>query len=337
MPLSQGLIFTESMLPTVTFQSDFTPLGRQKAVHGDGVVCGVRLEIDEDARSKLSYTGLLWHGSDTAVLRLSSVLDPSVVGGPVPSIAVKFFKDAALSANVVALNSEAPQVSGGGGALRLTAALLTAPSVALCCAVVQLTTTNAFAYPLATQFVALPQAILTKFETVTSYPNFTGTSQLAYVRHPDEQQLNLSARMHSIHTQSCVALLTEPALSLCWCSPWQLVFVPNPVVQRALPEHYAYSSSAGYYEQFLPPAVDITGLVMYFVYAVDLPGEEAAYLGALRATTPFYRSDFGDRTLFFKHTRTEEDIQFRPEFGVLCPVEGPTCSPCPQTSGHRQS
>ena len=107
--LSTGLIFTESMDPTVHFQSDFMPAGRQKAVHGAGVVCRVRLHIEPDNPLN-AYTGLLQSGSETAVLRLSSVLDPSLVHGPVPSIAIKFFKDGALSANFVALNSEAPQV-----------------------------------------------------------------------------------------------------------------------------------------------------------------------------------------------------------------------------------
>ena len=75
-PLSEGLIFKESMDPTVHYQSDFMPRGRRKAVHGDGVVCQVTLEIDEDNDDN-PYTGILRTGSTTAILRLSSTVDPS--------------------------------------------------------------------------------------------------------------------------------------------------------------------------------------------------------------------------------------------------------------------
>ena len=43
-------------------------------MHGDGVVCGVVLEVDEDVDNP--YTGIFRTGSDTAILRFSSVLDP---------------------------------------------------------------------------------------------------------------------------------------------------------------------------------------------------------------------------------------------------------------------
>jgi hypothetical protein len=166
--LSTGLIFTESMDPTVHFQSDFMPAGRQKAVHGDGVVCTVRLHIDND-NALNQYTGLLQSGSETAVMRLSSVLDPTVVGGPVPSIAIKFFKSGALSANIVALNSEAPQVAPAATAAReqqqqhhraLSVRLSRCELSCLLSSSVpspQLETTNPFARPLTNHFVALPQ------------------------------------------------------------------------------------------------------------------------------------------------------------------------------------
>ena len=144
--LSEGLIFTESMVPTVAFNSDLIPAGRRKAVHGDGVVCKVRFRPRRLAKDmdKPYYTGVLAQGGDSAIMRLSSVLDPSgqliihslhcprdtvvlehfdtdpcssptvlcsapVVGGVVPSIAIKVFRDGQLSANLVALNTQQPQ------------------------------------------------------------------------------------------------------------------------------------------------------------------------------------------------------------------------------------
>ena len=78
-PLSDGLIFKESFVPTLHFNSDLIPAGRRKAIHGDGVVCKVRVRVRRMAKDegRPSYTGVLGRGSDTAILRLSSVLDPS--------------------------------------------------------------------------------------------------------------------------------------------------------------------------------------------------------------------------------------------------------------------
>ena len=99
-----------------------------------------------------------------------------------------------------------------------------------------------------------------------------------------------------------------------------------------LPLFYPYSNSAEYYQQLLPPLFDPSDLPLYFVYAVDLPtSTSSVYLGLVRAVTPFLRSDFGDRRLFFKHTTTEEDIQFRPVLGRLCRHAAEGCGPCPQT------
>ena len=138
------------MDPTVHFQSDFIPLGHQKAVHGNGVVCQVRLVIEPCEEGRGRYTGLLAEGGEYAVLRMSSVLNPAPVaaggvGGVVPSIALKVFRDGRESANWLALNSEAPQTDSS----------------------------NPFALPLTNQFVALPPAIITKFSSVTAYPNFS--------------------------------------------------------------------------------------------------------------------------------------------------------------------
>ena len=39
-----------------------------------------------------------------------------------------------------------------------------------------------------------------------------------------------------------------PLSSPCVLSPWQIIAVPDPVVQRMLPVHYPYSTSAQYYQ-----------------------------------------------------------------------------------------
>ena len=98
-----------------------------------------------------------------------------------------------------------------------------------------------------------------------------------------------------------------------------------------LPLSYPYATSAEYYQQLLPPHFDPRHLPLYFLYTLDLPHQTAQHLGHLSCTSAFHTSDFGDVDLFFKHTVIEEDVQFRPELGVLCPVEGLECSPCPQT------
>ena len=130
------------------------------------------------------------------------------------------------------------------------------------------------------QFVALPPAIIAKFLSVTQYPNFTGTSQWA-------------------STGTFTRNSSQPILF-----PWQLIFVPNSRVQQMLPEHHTYTTSTEYYDQLLPPALSVAGELLYYVFALDRPGEQAFLVGDVVATTEFYRSDFGDRKLFFKHTRT---------------------------------
>jgi len=138
------------------------------------------------------------------------------------------------------------------------------------------------------QFVGLPPHIAKVFLNATLYPNFTGTSQWA-----------------------SEGAFTNQSQAINF--PWQLIFVPNSRVQHMLPEQYAYNTTAGYFEQLLPPALSVAGELLYWVFAVDRPGEEAFLIGELTATTDFYRSDFGDRQLFFKHTRTSatQHIQAR--------------------------
>lgn len=270
-----SLVFQESMDPVVHHQSDFMPANRLKVTHSSGVVCKIKLEINKDASP---YTGILKNGAEYGVLRWSSTVDPFVVGGPVPSMGMKYFKDGELSANGVALNTQTVQK-----------------------------TSNPLAVPLTNQFVAAPLNIQQRFGTVTGYPNFTGNSAFAY------ESSNSSAKINF---------------------PWQLIYVPNPDMQKLFPEHFRYNNNAEFYSQFLSPLFQMPAgePILYHVHAVDKPGDMSFYIGDIRMKSPFVRSEFGDKTLFFKHTITEEDIQFRREFGVMCPpgrFRG--CSPCPQT------
>ena len=132
------------------------------------------------------------------------------------------------------------------------------------------------------QVIALPPAIVGAFNVVSIYPNFTGTSQWASEGVFDSN-------------------VTEPILF-----PWQLIFVPNSRVQQMLPEQYSYTSSAGYSEQLLHPSLAGVGELLYHVFALDRPGEQAFLIGELTATSNFHRSNFGDRKLFFKHTATSD-------------------------------
>jgi hypothetical protein len=93
--LAQGLVFKQSMDPTVHHRGDFIPLGRRKSAHGGGVVARCELRMANYANSYPYngplYSGLLTPGvrSSNVIMRFSSVLDPVVVGGPVPSFALK--------------------------------------------------------------------------------------------------------------------------------------------------------------------------------------------------------------------------------------------------------
>ncbi len=101
-PLTSGLIFTESLDPTVHHRGDLIPLGHRKAVHGGGVVAKCELRM-ADYASAGDYAGPVYSGilspgrrSANVIMRFSSVTDPVVVGGPVPSFALKVSAEAGV-------------------------------------------------------------------------------------------------------------------------------------------------------------------------------------------------------------------------------------------------
>ena len=116
-----------------------------------------------------------------------------------------------------------------------------------------------------------------KFKTASKWPTILGLSELA--RHDD------------------AGVQYFPAF------PFQLWFVPNDDLRRAYPDEPAPGWSdltlAEQLSEIQP------GTVVYTIYGLQDPTSEPEVLGYLRTTGKFTTTYWGDKNMFFQHTRIE--------------------------------
>ena len=92
-------LLLEDMKPSMEFVSDVMPTGRIKLVHSLGVVAKAKFEPN----GRFQYTGL-FEKADSMLIRLSLATDPGKgKNAIVPGASFKLFRDAAESANFVAM------------------------------------------------------------------------------------------------------------------------------------------------------------------------------------------------------------------------------------------
>jgi len=94
-----AIIFAESAQTSFDVHWDFLPNGRQKSIHGLGVVCEMKLKITGG-----NYTGVLEKGEASGLIRMGSALDLKL-GSMVPGNGYKIFRSGKPSANWVSLYS----------------------------------------------------------------------------------------------------------------------------------------------------------------------------------------------------------------------------------------
>jgi len=133
-----------------------------------------------------------------------------------------------------------------------------------------------------------------KFKTASQYPTMIGLTQ--------------------------VALYDQDGIQYKPSFPYQLWFVPNPVLTASFPDspgnnwtdHTLATQLAS-----IPP-----GTVLYTMYALETPLDMAEELGYIQTTDAFTTSLWGDKNLFQEHTRMEEDASIHPDW---LPYFPPTC------------
>ncbi len=89
--------------------------------------------------------------------------------------------------------------------------------------------------------------------------------------------------------------------------PYKLVFKPDSDIQSKFTDYWSGN--------FLDQLESIPkGSVIYQVYASETPMSEPFQIGRLVSTTNFTKSKFGDKDLFFRHGRMDDDFALHPEW-----------------------
>lgn len=96
-------ILTVSMISTFDNVRETMAAGRQKVIHGNGVV----LQFDFDVQGDSPYSGMLAPGTHRGLMRLGSAMTPDSM--TFPGIAIKFLRSGIHSANTVALRQNGDQ------------------------------------------------------------------------------------------------------------------------------------------------------------------------------------------------------------------------------------
>jgi hypothetical protein len=94
--------------------------------------------------------------------------------------------------------------------------------------------------------------------------------------------------------------------------PFRLHFHPTTFYHKELPDNYTGTP----YEDQLLKVVKLDS-VLYEVYAQTTPfSEELVLIGKVVTTGAPSRSFFGDKTLFYQHTRFEDDLEHYPSWKI---------------------
>jgi len=155
------------------------------------------------------------------------------------------------------------------------------------------TSFNFFKHDLSSHVPDLPgdapsalQLVRWKFSTASGFPVFTGLS-------------NIAAYEENGNNQSKIAF------------PFRLHFHPNTTLHNLLPDTWTGTE----FEDQLIKILFPSGIHMYDVYAQDTPfSENLQLIGKVFSNGYATRSLFGDKTLFYEHTRFEDDLEFYPSW-----------------------
>jgi len=125
------------------------------------------------------------------------------------------------------------------------------------------------------------------FASVSNYTEFIGVSQLAkFDKHGKE--------------------FTSPVF------PFRLVFHPTTELHNMF---VAGTPTPNWWDPYVEALTEPR--TMYEIYAVVNPEDTNAdfvHIGTIETTTGFTTSTFGDKKLFFQHTRFEDDLVYKPEW-----------------------
>jgi len=235
---------------------------KKKLIHSVGVVLDTQFVSEKNN----NYTGI-FTGCQNVIARLSIAQESDPNGGEgalAPGIALKFARTNVRSANVFTMYSLIGQSSF-----------------------------NFFAHDLSSHVPDLPAdapsallLIRAKFATASSFPVFTGLSDLAQFDEDGNKidKLNFPFRLH---------------------------FHPNISLHKSIPDNYTGADFADQLIKVLQP-----NLHLYDIYAQETPfNDDLVLVGKLYSKqTSAVRSYFGDKTMFYQHTRFENDLQFKPNW-----------------------
>ena len=93
---------TESMITVFEDKREVMPKGREKVIHGQGVLCQFKLAVSADS----PFTGVLAPGDQSGLIRMGSATSlDGVTGQFFPGFGIKFLRSGVLSADWVALRA----------------------------------------------------------------------------------------------------------------------------------------------------------------------------------------------------------------------------------------
>jgi len=130
-----------------------------------------------------------------------------------------------------------------------------------------------------------------KFKTASNWPTMVGLSQLALY---DED-----------------GIIADPP-----AYPYQLWLVPNSNLTAAYPDAPSSDPDKTLASQLAALPI---GTSLYSIWALQNPWNAAELIGGLQTTSNFTTSKWGDKNLFFQHTRMEDDALLHPEWKPYFP------------------
>jgi len=131
------------------------------------------------------------------------------------------------------------------------------------------------------------QLIRWKFSTASAFPVFLGLNGIAAYDESGDNSSKLAF-------------------------PFRLHFHPNTTLHNLLPDTW---TGTDFEDQIIKIIYPAENFHLYDVYAQDTPyGDDLQLIGKVYSKAPVTRSKFGDKGLFYEHTRFEDDLKTFPSW-----------------------
>jgi hypothetical protein len=225
------------------------------------------------------YTGFFATGTPHALLRLSYT-SPNDESGTTPGLSLKVFRNGIPSSSMLAMESLQGQTSG-----------------------------NFFDFDLSNHLAPASSTLLKyvghRFAQYSCPSTRTGLSEVALSTDSIVTMNDEYPQQQQQVQRSSVALVNFP---------FRVIFRPNPTLTQ---QFATYPPEGSLFD--ILTVLDV-GTTLYDIYAVpDAESAEEIHVGHLELTRKLQPSVLGDKVLFFRHQKVEEDYVLRPQYNVPDP------------------